>query len=213
MIVIIRIHSQKEIKYAWDELVKQKDEIQSQLGNKSHLLYLTKRMGYHNEASLLVDVEDQAGLRDLIVNHLSKIKGVDGFSLHQLYSPKFYPLPHDTRDLKRFTVILKVDPSSLSEVYKKLIDPNLPAGLRKVYFAFTFYNLDESLLFSLLAPSEEIFKKYVAEVIDKLPGVLQTSTYTIERTKPFISYKDWQAYASQKLSALSWAHLKGQFTE
>ncbi|MBI4835618.1 MAG: hypothetical protein HY811_12465 [Planctomycetes bacterium] len=213
MIVIIRIHSQHEINHVWDELVRQKDEIQSQMGNKCHLLYLTKRLGYHNETSLLVDFEDQAGLKDLIVNHISKIKGVDGFALHHLYAPKFYPLPHDTQDLKRFTVILKAEPVSLSEVYKKLIDPNLPEGLRKVYFAFTFYHMDESLLFSLLAQSEDVFRKYVTEVIDKLPGVLKTSTYTIERTKPFISYEDWQAYASQKPSALSWSHLKGQFTE
>lgn len=209
MIVIIRIHSKGNIEPVWDELLYQKDAIQSGLNDKCHLLYLTKRLGFHDEASILADIADLPTLGDLLVTHLSRIKDIDNFVVHHLFRPKFYPLPKDTRNFKRFVINLKVEPAYLGEVYKKLIDPNIPDGLKKVYFAFTFHSSVDSLQFSLLAQSEDILRKYVVEVIDRLPGMLKTTTFPIERTKPLIAYDTWQDYAKQNPAALDWLHLRG----
>jgi hypothetical protein len=211
MIVIIRIRSKEAIDPVWDEIIKQQAVLQKQIKNQGHLLYLTKRLGYHNEASLIAHMIDQAALSDLVVTHLSKIAGVESVEIHHLFRPKFFSLPRDTHSMKRFTIALKIAPAALSDVYKKLIDPNLPDGLKKVYFALTFHHRDDSLQFSLLAQEESILRKYVAEIIDQIPGVLKTSVYTIEKTKPFIAHDDWQRYASQNTSAPGWEQILSQF--
>lgn len=210
MLIIIRIHSKGPIELIWDEIIKEQEVIRKAFADKCHLLYLTKRQGFHNEASLFVDVSDHSIVGDLVAFHLAKIKNIEDFVIHHLFKPKFYPLPRDTKEYRRFVINLKVEASYLADVYKKLIDPSIPEGMKKVYFAFTFHQSSDSIQLSVLSKREDVLREYVAEVIDRLPGVAKTTVIPIERSKPFISYDTWQDFAHQNPSALTWSHLRGQ---
>jgi hypothetical protein len=192
MLIIIRIHSKGPLEPVWEKIIKQQEPIEKAFADKCRMLYLTKRQGFHKEASLFVDVSDDSILSDLLVSHLAKIKGVDTFIIHHLFKPKFYPLPHDTREYRRFVINLKVEAQYLTDVYKNLINPNIPDGMKKVYFAFTFHQSSDSIQFSILSKSEDVLMEYVAKDIDSLPGVLKTTVIPIERSKPFITYDTWQ---------------------
>ena len=192
MLIIIRIHSKGPLEPVWDKIIKQQEPIEKAFAGKCRMLYLTKRQGFHKEASLFVDVSDESILGDLLVSHLAKIKGVDTFIIHHLFKPKFYPLPHDTKEYMRFVINLKVEAQYLTDVYKNLINPNIPDGMKKVYFAFTFHQSSDSIQFSILSKSEDVLMEYVAKDIDSLPGVVKTSVIPIERSKPFITYDTWQ---------------------
>ena len=195
MLIIIRIHSKGPIQPVWDRIVEQQESIQKAFPDKCQLLYLTKRMGFNREASLFVDVADESTLGYLVVSHLAKIKGVDNFVIHHLFKPKLYPLPRDTKEYKRFVINLKVEAQYLADVYKNLINPNIPDGMKKVYFAFTFHQSSDSIQFSILSKSEDVLREYVAKDIDCLPGVAKTTIIPIERSKPFISYDTWEGFA------------------
>ena len=194
MLIIIRIHSKGPIETLWDEIIKQQEPMQKAFPNKCHILYLTKRQGFSNEASLFVDVSDPSILGDLIVHHLSKIKDLENFIIHHLLKPKFYPLPRDTKGYRRFIINLKVGASYLAGVYKNLIDPNIPEGMKKVYFAFTFHHSSDCIQLSVLSKSEDVLREYVADVIERLPGVVRTTIIPIERSKSFISYDTYQSF-------------------
>ena len=200
MLIIIRIHSKGLIEPVWDRIIKQQEPIQKAFADKCHLLYLTKRLGFNREASLFVDLSDESILGDLVVSHLAKIKGVDNFVIHHLFKPKFYPLPHDTKEYRRFIINLKVKAPYLADVYKKLVDPNIPEGMKKVYFAFTFHLSSDSIQLSILSKSEDVMREYVATVISSLPGVARTTVIPIEISKSFISYETLQSYASKSFS-------------
>lgn len=213
MIVIIRMLTDDAGKNLWDKIIDKKDALQGALQNRGRLLYLSKRKG-HNEASLFVHAKDSNVINELISNHLSKIESVSAIWLIHLYKPRFFPLPSDTTNLKRFTITAKVKPKYLSEVYGKLMDPNLPEGLKKVYYAFTFHLYDETLQYSLLAESEQTLQKYLTEKVNKIEGVLKTEIHPIEKTKPFISYKEWQDYAGDDSTIPTWQHhMISQFEE
>jgi len=197
MLIIIRVHSKGPIEPVWDGIIKQQEPIQKAFADKCHLLYLTKRLGFNREASLFVDLSDESILNDLIVSHLGKIKGVDNFVIHHLFKPKFYPLPRDTKEYRRFVINLKVETPYLADVYKNLIDPNIPDGMKKVYFAFTFHQSSDSIQLSILSKSEDVIREYVASVITCLPGVAKTTVIPIERSKSFISYETLQSYAAR----------------
>ena len=195
MLIIIRIHSKGPIETIWDEIIKQQEPIQKAFADKCHILYLTKRQGFSNEAGLFVDVSDDSTLSDLVVHHLAKIKDIENFIIHHLLRPKFYPLPRDTKEYKRFIINLKVEAPYLADVYRKLINPSIPEGMKKVYFAFTFHHSSDCIQFSVLSKSEDVLREYVGEVIERLPGVVRTTIIPIERSKPFISYKTYQSFA------------------
>jgi hypothetical protein len=200
MLIIIRIHSKGPIQAVWDRIIEQQESMQKALADRCQLLYLTKRMGFNREASLFVDASDESILGNLIVSHLAQIKGVDNFVIHHLFKPKFYPLPRDTKDYRRFVINLKVEPPHLTEVYKNMIDPNIPEGMKKVYFAFTFHQSSDSVQLSILAKSEDVMREYVATVIANLPGVARTTVIPIEISKSFISYETLQSYAAKSFS-------------
>ena len=95
-----------------------------------------------------------------------------------------------------------------------LFKPSLPEGIKKVYYAFTFHLYDETLQYSLLVNSEETLKKYLAEKVNSIEGVLKTEIHPIEKTKPFISYKEWQEYAGDNNTIPTWQqHMVSQFEE
>jgi hypothetical protein len=195
MLVIIKIISKGPVEQIWDEIISQQEIVQNVFAHKCRMLFLTKMQGFNNEASLVVDVSDDYTLTDLLVNHLAKIKDVENFIIQHLFSLKFYPLPRDTKEYTRFIINLKVETPYLAQVYRKLINPSIPEVMKKVYFAFTFHDSSDNIRFSVLSKSEDVLRKYVAEDIERLPGVVRTTIIPVERSKPFISYKTYQSIA------------------
>ena len=121
-----------------------------------------------------------------------------------MIKPVFFPLPQDTRAMKRFTITLKVFPKKLKDVYQHIKNTNFPENLRMAYITYTFHLFGDSIMFSILADSEEALNNYIAEVVNKLPGVLKTTINEIERTRPLVSYDDWKQYSSDHGIVPSW---------
>ena len=199
MILIVKMLGDNIAKKMWDSIIRQQDELQSALGKKGKLLYLTKRRGY-NEACLFVHVRDSGNIIDLVAEHLSKIEGVSSLCIAHLFRPRFFPVPRDTYDLKRFVITAKVRPKYFTDVYKKLLNPNLPKGLKRVYYAFTFHSYDDNLQYSFWAENEEAAQRYVDENINTVKGIIIADLHQIERTKAFITYKEWVKYTSEEES-------------
>ena len=196
MILIVKMLGDANAKKMWDSIVREQDELQSVLGRKGKLLYLTKRRGY-NEACLFVHVKDSGSIIELVADHLSKIEGLSSLCIAHLFRPRFFPVPKDTSDMKRFVITAKVSPKHFTEVYKKLLNPNLPEGLRRVYYAFSFHSYDDNLQYSFLAENEEIAQNYVNDSINAVKGIIIADLHQIERTKAFITYKEWVKYTSE----------------
>jgi translation elongation factor EF-1beta len=205
MILIIRMSTDGDAKKMWSAIMEQKDSMQSALGKNGQLLYLTKRIEF-NEASLYIHTSDIMSIINLVTEHLSTVDEVSAISIIHLIKPRFFPVPKDTYNLKRFIISLKVHPKSLKDVYKKLLNPNLPEGIIKVYYAFTFQNNNEALQYSVLAEDEESVQKFIAESIHSIDGIIKTELHQAEKTKPFISYKEWLEYTSEGNDMPAWHH-------
>src|SRR3989339_347396 len=107
MIVIIRMLTDDASKNLWDEIAHRKEDLQKVLQDRGRLLYLSKRKG-HNEASLFVHAKDSNVINELITGHLSKVKSVSAIWVIHLFKPRFFPIPSDTIDLKRFVITAKI---------------------------------------------------------------------------------------------------------
>ncbi len=211
MILIVRLSNDGDANKMWSAIIDQKDLLQSALGKKGRLLYLTNRVGF-NEASLFIHATDFNSIIKLVTDHLNILDEVSAISITHLYKPRFFPLPKDTYNLKRFIVNLNVHPKSLKDVYKKLLNPNLSEGIRKVYYSFTFHDYNEAMQYSLLAEDEKSVQEFIAESIQSIKGVISTVVHQAEKTKPFISYKEWLEYTSEGNDVPAWHHyMKNHF--
>ncbi len=212
MIVIIRIQSQEKINLLWEDILLKQGQLRLALNGKGKLLYLSKRHRY-NEASLFIHVADSHILGDFIANHLAKLDGVTGIWLINMLNPIFFPLPKDTREMKRYTVTVKAFSPRLGEVYDALSRLDLPSEFKMAYLAYTCHLFGDCLQFSLLTTNEKMLNKYIDEVINKIPGVLRTTVCGIEKTHPFISHERWQSYASRHPIPVVWdeKHMVAQF--
>lgn len=190
MISLIRIQTQEKPDLLWNEVLSKRERLQEALGNKGRLLYVSKRYNY-NEASIFVHATDTNVLANFISDHLSKLNGVTAIWLINMLKPVFFPFGKETDQVKRYTITLKVFPSRLSEVYERLAKMELHGGMKMVYFAYTFHLFGDAMQFSLLSEDGAILQKYVKDVIDNIPGVLQSTVCEIERTHHFISHEEW----------------------
>jgi len=203
MISIIRLNSQERKERICDLVMGKLAELQESLKDKGKLLYLTKR-ARHEDVSLFVHTIDPNFLGDFIAEGLSKTDHVTGIWAIHLIKPVFYPLPKDTRNLKRFAISLKVFIKSLKDVYRSITTSNLPEGLRLAYVAYTFHLFEDSIQFSILTQNEETLNNYLTGVVEKMPGVLRTTVNLIERTRPLVSYDTWQEYSLKHGIVPSW---------
>lgn len=203
MITIIRLISQELKEGFYDYVLSQKDELQKGIEGKGRLLYLSNR-AKHEDVSLFIHTPHPDVLGDFITNNLSKIEHLTSTWVINMIKPLFYPLPKDTKNMKRFTITLKVFPKSLKNVYQNIATVVLPDGLKMAYLAYTCHLFGDCIQFSILAEKKETLDKYLTDVVNKVPGVLNTSINLIERTTPLISYDEWKQYSSLHGIIPSW---------
>lgn len=203
MITIIRLMSQEHRERICDSILSHKDELQKGIEGKGRLLYLSKR-AKHEDVSLFIHTLDSDALGDFIADHLSKIEHITSTWVISLIKPVFYPLPRDTKDLKRFTITLKVFPKNLKDVYQNIATSALPKGFKMAYIAYTCHLFGDCIQFSILAEEEKALNKYLAEAVNKIPGVLKTTINLIERTWPLVSYSEWKQYSAEHEIVPSW---------
>jgi len=203
MINIIRLQSQEKKEKICDVIMSQINELQDSIKGKGQLLYLSKRIK-HKDVSLFIHTNDPGVLGDFIAEHLNFIENITDIWVINMIKPVFFPLPKDTKGMKRFTITLKVFPKKLKDVYQNVANATLPESLKMAYIAYTFHLFGDSIQFSILADSEEVLNKYIAEVVNKLPGVLKTTINEIERTRPLVSYDEWKQYSSNHGIVPSW---------
>ncbi len=203
MITIIRLKSQERKQKICDDILSRMDELQESIRGRGMLLYLTKRVK-HEDVSLIVHTTDQNVLGDFITEQLSKIKHLTSIWVINMIKPIFYPLPKDTKRMKRFTITLKVFPNNLKDVYHNIATSTLPDYLKMAYITYTCHLYGDCIQFSILAEEEEALGKYMSEVVNKMPGVLNTTVNLIERTRPLVSYDEWKQYSSNHGIVPSW---------
>lgn len=203
MISIIRLKSQERKERICDYVMSQVNELQESIKGKGQLLYLSKR-AKHEDISLFVHMVDPDILGDFIAEHLNKIEHVTGIWVINMIKPAFYPLPKDTKNMKRYAITMKVFPKNLKDVYQNIASSSLPDGLKMAYIAYTFHLFGDCIQFSILAEKEETLNKYLTERVDKIPGVLSTTVNLIERTRPLVSYDEWKQYSSEYGIVPSW---------
>lgn len=212
MISIIRLQSQEKRDRICDFVMAHLEELQKSVQNRGQLLYLTKR-AKHEDVSLFIHTLNPDFLGNFIAEDLSKIEHVTGIWVIHLIKPVFYPLPKDTKEMKRYAISLKVFPGNLKEVYKNMAAADLPDGLKIAYLGYTFHLFEDSILLSILTKDEENLRRYMTGVVEKTPGVLKTTTNLIERTRPLVSYETWKAYSTAHGIIPSWDEslMVGQF--
>lgn len=196
MISIIRLKSQEMKEKICDPILSQIDELQEGLNGKGQLLYLTKRVK-HEDVSLFIHTTAPNVLGDFIVEQLSKIKHITGIWVINLIKPLFYPLPKDTKNMRRFSITLEVFPNNLKDVYEKISNASFPEELKMAYIAYTFHMFGDIIQFSVLAETDETLNKFLAETINKIPGVLNTNVNLISRTRPLVAYDEWKHYSAK----------------
>jgi hypothetical protein len=196
MISIIITQAQENPELLWKGIIENKNRLQNAFGNKGRLLYLSRRRNY-NEANLSVHVADPNILGEFIAHNLAKLQEVTSLWVVNMLQPSFFPLPKDTRHMKRYIITLKIFPGRLDEVYAKISNPDFPEWIKLIYVSYTFHLFNDCIQVSLLSEKEDVeLRKYINDTIDKIPGVLKSTVFEIEKTHPFISYKEWQEYAS-----------------
>lgn len=203
MISIVRIKSQEQKEKICDYIMNRKDKLQEGIEGRGRLLYLSKR-AKHEDVSLFIHTVDSDALGDFIAEHLSKVEHITGMWVISMIKPLFFALPRDTKDMKRFSITLKVFPKKLKDVYQQISTSALPDGLKMAYISYTCHLFADCIQFSILAQQEEMLNRFIAEEITKIPGVLKTTINPIERTRPLVSFNEWKQYSSEHKIIPSW---------
>jgi len=212
MISIIRLQFQERKERICDLVMAQLDELQESIKDKGLLLYLTKR-ARHEDVSLFIHTVDPNFLGDFIADDLNKIEQVTGIWTIHMIKPIFYPLPKDTKNMKRYAISLRVFVKNLKDVYQYIASACLPDGLKLAYLAYTFHLFEDSIQLSILTENEETLNNYLTRAVEKRSGVLRTTVNLIERTRPLVSYERWREYSLKHGIVPSWDEklMIGQF--
>lgn len=209
MIAIVRMKAQERRDALWEYVAQNAERLQERLEREGRLLFLSQR-ARHDDVSLFVHVDDPDVLANFIAHDLAKIEGMTGCWMINMLKPLFFPLPRDTSALSRHAITIRAFPPKLEQLYESLSRLDTPPGVLMAYLALTCHLYGDCIQFSVLAEDGKTLTRFLDESVRSIPGVLHLTVSRIERTKPLVSYDEWNEYSAAH-PAWSAAHMITQF--
>jgi DNA-binding Lrp family transcriptional regulator len=158
----------------------------------AEIVYLTHR-SLQEDISIILDAKNMDSVADFVAEHLAPMKEVAAIRIMGLMKPRFFPLPKESsRELKRFTVSVSVEPNEFESVYDYLSNFQATKAVVPVYLACTFNGFGRDILFSILCPGETTAKKFVNMYVDTFKGIRDTNTTYLSQSKRLASKEEWR---------------------
>lgn len=204
------VASHKTGQQIFDWIVEKKADLQDSLEGKGKLLYLIRlgKKARRGDVSVCLHLSDLSLLGEFVTTHLASIPGVSGIRVVNLIDPVFYPLPKDTRELKRFVMNIDVSPTEVRALRDGIMQPDMADCVLKSYIAFKFSGYDSSIQFSVLSKSEHDVNDCLAKMRERLPAIRNVEMYELEATHPMLSYDEWKSYSAEHSLVTNWDDVK-----
>jgi len=194
MLAIVRVKMENGSNVLWDYLLENRKALEKKFNDCVQVMYLTKRARF-KDTNIFLHAENPDCFGDFVAKVIAPIQGVNGLWLFNLYNMRFFRYKEKLdEDRIRYIVTIRGYPAKFEEIYHNLTKLKQNSGTTPVYLAYTFHLFGDSILFSFLAENDITAKKYVADNIKILPGVLNTNVNAIKKQERIVSPEIWKLY-------------------
>lgn len=205
MLSIVRVRTGfQDIEVIWNHVIEHRRKLQEELGDKGKLVYATKR-ARHEDTSLFICADDIDTIGGFVARSVGNIAHADDLWTVHLMSPRFFHMPSGTpRDLKRFSITVKVCPNRCKEVYDAIARISPTPEFVVSYLAYTFHLFTDSIMVSVMARSDEALGPFIRGNIRSLAGVTGTQISLIKKTQLLVSPEEWKEFAKNHRVPEGW---------
>ena len=199
MLAIVRVKMNDGSDKLWDYILKNREGLEKKFNDCVQLMYMTKRARFE-DTSLFLHAENLDCFGDFVAKVIAPIKDVNALWLFNLYKLRFFRFKEELLDdWKRLVITIKGYPAKFEEIYTYLTKLKETADVAPVYMAYTFHLYGDSIIFSLAAKDEAIGRKFIADNVKDLPGVLNTNVAVIKKHQRIASPQIWKLYVKSNL--------------
>ena len=199
MLAIVRVKTNNGCDKLWDYIIENHEELEKKFDDCVELMYITKR-AKHDDTSLFIHADSPDCFGNFVAQIISPIPEVDGVWMFNMMNMRFYHLVKDLiKDWQRYVVTVKAYPGKFEDIYNTRSKVTQTSNATPAYIAYTFHLYGDSIMFSLLADSENAAQEFVTKNIKDLPGVLSTNITSIKKQQRLAPRQDWKLYVKTNM--------------
>jgi len=178
----------------WDDIVRLSSEKEGDV----EPLYAT-RCVTHGDISLIMDVKDPDKISDFVNDTLAPLGGLRDLWMFNMIKPRFFPIPMSlgSEAIKPFTITIDGETDQYRQMFEAISKIEPTEEIILTYLAYTFQSFDDDLVLSLLGKDIYIVDEFVIDNIRQIPGIFDSKTYAISKTKILTSFKKWRNYINK----------------
>lgn len=199
MMLIIRLTYEGDAENVWKYLLR---NLKGKETKKIRPLYVSKLTGT-NYMGVIFDVDDIDQIVKFMVRQIGGCRSIVDTQTLTLMKPVFLPIPKERlKNMCRFAVHIKVEPSCYHDVYNELLDTRYSSELFPTYVAYSLGDFD--IVMSVLAQGMESAQTFVDEKLNKIEGVTGSTIFSIERSEHLANMDTWRRLQKSLLHIPPW---------
>lgn len=202
MIVLMRLYPREKVdaEKIWEYVERKFSSPSADRKVKPLFLSMQTRARF---VSLFLDAEDNDSIADVLAEEIGDCAEVSDTRTFSLLKMSFIPTPKEKpKQLKRYSVMLKVRPKDYRTVLAQIRDLKPGVGVYATFVAFLLGDYD--MILSMCSTSQEKVRAFVAQNIWKIEGVEDVKIFPIQKSKRLMTADDWRRFQRAHLYVPSW---------
>ncbi len=201
--VIVRLSATKRVLTQWDEIEKSLRRRETR-DVAPIFASLQEAKGF---ISVMFEARNLEVLKDFLVDVLPKVMEAEKTRTIPLLEPTYFLMPREhRRDLKRFLVSLRTEPTQYHVVRSRVFGLDYPDDIHPTYLSYIMGQND--LVLSVLARSARAARDFARQSFGSMPEVLAYDVSSQLRTTRLTSRTRWRQHRNKYLSSYDKQHRK-----
>ena len=196
MTVIVRLYAKSSLEKLWDDIESNLPKFESE---DLKPLYASQQEA-KDYITVIFEANNFEILKEVLTTNLPTLVDVRKTRTIPMLEPTYFLLPKEhPKDLQRYLITLRVNPSMIQNVRSTIIGTKFPDNLFLTYLTFSLG--DDDVLLSVLADSRNTVQTFVKNLFGNMGGVESYDISNQLKTKRLTSMEAWKEHQNKFLSS------------
>ncbi len=203
MTVIVRLFAKKSLKKLWADIENNLEKFES----KDLIPLYASQQEAKDYITVIFEASNFEVLKDVLVKNLPTLVEVRKTRTIPMLAPTYFLMPKDhPKNLERYLVTLRTDPSKTRSVRSKIIGATFPKASFLTYLTYSLGQDD--ILLSILTESHKSVQELTKSIFGNMDGVQSYEISNQLKTKRLTSKTNWRRHQRKFLSSFDKEYTK-----
>ncbi|MGQ9581909.1 MAG: hypothetical protein ACUVV6_00145 [Thermoplasmatota archaeon] len=201
--VIVRLFPRRTLEELWTEIERNVAKLET----KDVVPLYASQQEAKGWVAIIFETTNLEALGNTIASRLPKVVSITKTRTIPMVEPTYFLMPKKhPRNLQRYLVSIRAEPTKFHTIYSQLISYYYPPGMFLTYITYTLG--DDDILLSILTDCYDRVEEVTKKMFTQIEGVKSYDVSSQVKTKRLTSKRRWEEHLGHFLSSYDKIHEK-----